>query len=324
MASFPVASSSQSEITISLDNLTNAGIAEKTLKTYKSRLTNMQKKCGNCTLDWIMQHPKETIDKLTGDKDNEVVGTLAASSVAVCKLFAVHPEAIQEWNIPFNIWQETLKHYRKIEDDKYKESKMTEKQEEKAVKFEDVVAKFEELQKSNGIRNRLPDHMEYILFAMLIHSKPKRADLGNIQIVEKKESVTEPNYLILSEDSTNATLTISAYKTAKAHGPIVEELSEELTTILKESKQQFPRDYLIISARNNGPYTENNSYSHFVSRTFAKHFGKATGISLWRSIYINANIDFNNMSYKEIEDNAKLIGHTVPIMMKTYRKVSKQ
>lgn len=311
--------SSSSQIVISLDNLKDAGITQKTLNTYKSRLTNMMKKCQNCSLDWIMQHPKETIEMIKGK--TELAGTLAASAVAVCKLFAVHPQAIQEWNIAFNIWQETLKHYRKIEDDGYKESKMTEKQEEKAVKFEDVVAKFEELSKNNGIRNRLSDHIEYILFAMLIHSKPKRADLGNIQIVESKEMASEPNYLVLSPNSNHATLTISAYKTAKAHGPIIEELSAELTAILKESKKLFDREYLIVSARNNKPYTENNSYSHFVSRTFAKHFGKATGISLWRSIYINANIDFNNMSYKEIEDNAKLIGHTVPIMMKTYRKV---
>lgn len=327
----------QENIQINIDNLANPengeiAIAKATLTTYKTRLATIMKESGE-SIDWVMKNPRETIDrmkkykKLKSDADANN-GTLAACAVAVCKLYAVHPNAKKAWSSSFDEWQDILKEYRGYEKKEIQENKLTPKQEEKMVEFDEVVKKFEELKLSPIVHSNLKDNMEYILLAMLIYSKPKRADLGNVHIVyntgeDIKENYKDKNYIILSKVDTDytGTLVINCYKTAKVHGAIVEELCPTLVQIIKASLNKCPRDYLIVSASTNKPYEKNNSYSHFVKRTFDKHFAKATGISLWRSIYINANVDFAKMTYNELEERAKMIGHTVDTMMKTYRKV---
>jgi hypothetical protein len=45
------------------------------------------------------------------------------------------------------------------------------------------------------------------------------------------------------------------------------------------------------------------------------------GVSLWRSVYISANVDFNGTPYKILERNAFYKGSSIEQELLTYRKV---
>ena len=54
----------------------------------------------------------------------------------------------------------------------------------------------------------------------------------------------------------------------------------------------------------------NNTYSVFVKHIFEELFGRSTGVSLLRHIYITEKLDFDDMTIQEQEDEAKLMLHT--------------
>lgn len=300
-------------IIINIENL-KQGISVKTFDTYKTRISSISRHLMDKPVEWIMQHPKETMEGLKKSGEMKSDGTYAACAVAICKLFKVHPKTITSWSLQYLMWQKYLKHYRQKENDVIKESKMTEKQKDKVVSWDSVKKVYCNLQKSPKIKIDLQTHLEYIFFAMLMNIKPKRADMGAIEMVLDKANPTYPNYI------QSGTLVLREYKTAKKNGIIKEELPKPFLIILKESLKLFPRQFLFIALRTKKEY-DNNGYSHFVRRVFKKYFDKPMGISLWRNVYIRANIDFNEMSLKDIEKTAKLLGHSADQMWKRYRKV---
>jgi hypothetical protein len=54
----------------------------------------------------------------------------------------------------------------------------------------------------------------------------------------------------------------------------------------------------------------NNTYSVFVKTTFEQLFGRGTGVSLLRHIYITEKLDFDDMTIEEQETEAKFMLHT--------------
>lgn len=298
-------------------------ITQKSFEAYKSRLATLQRVSGNKSLQWVMQHPIDTLRqaKIQVSQNN---ATLASYAVAVCKLYQVHPETVLYWRSSYDMWQKYLKHYREKEQKQIKKSEMTERQAQNYVTWQEVEALFCKLQEDPTVWQDFLLGMEFLLFAMLLHIKPKRADLGNVKIFYAlKEAVAYPgNCLYLAKaGNVKSKLFIKQYKTIKKNGIIEEILEPVITQVITKSLQTYPRQYLFVSIKNREPYELNNSYSKFVSRTFLKHFGKRMGVSLWRNVYIRANINFNNTSYQELVDTAKLIGHSVNEMFKTYRKI---
>lgn len=305
-------------IPIDLDKLKD-GIAELTSYTYKKRIERILKETGK-PIQWVMQHPRETIKIINTTGYTQNNGTLAACAVAICKLFKVHPQSMTNWSRSYLVWQKYITIFRKREEELVAQSKMTEKQQDKVLDWDSVKAKYCELEKLPTRDTNFQTHMEYILFAILMNIKPKRSDLGTVEIIQYKSvnSQTEPNYIELSP--TKAALTLRQYKTFKTHGKLREEFPKQLVTILNNSLSKFPRKYLFITPRTKQPYN-NNAYSHFVRRTFDKYLRKAMGVSLWRHVYVRANIDFNNMSTQDMESSARLLGHSLDQMFKRYRKI---
>lgn len=315
-------------------------LTNKSFLSYKSRLNTLMKITNN-TLAWIMQHPKETLLEAKRQV-SENNSTLSSFAAVICKLFRVHPESMNMWKHPFLIWQRYLKHYRDKEMEVVNKNQLSEKQKEKYVSWQQVQDEFNKLKDSLEVKTSLKSHMAYILFAMLLNIKPKRADLGNVKIFRNlaHAKAYPGNCIYLNTSSPNQTQTqkpttktksgqkpqpsllfIKQYKTVKKNGIIEEELSNEIVNIISKSLQTFPRDHLIVSRITNLPYENNNAYSKFVNRVFESHFGKAMGISLWRNIYIHNKVDFNKVSNEELNEIAHLIGHSPDVMFKTYRKV---
>jgi hypothetical protein len=217
---------------------------------------------------------------------------------------------------------DVLKQWKKLHDDlarhmdaKAKRSEPSDKQVEKYTSFEEIEAKYEE-QKKKGPHGTTQerDSYQFLLLSLLVHLKPKRADFGAVKVyrdVDPKDK--EHNYIVLRSKGSSF-LAMNLYKTSKHYQTVEEDLPEGLTRDIEESLRRWPRTYLFQKA--NGEAMSNNTYSAFVKATFSKLFGRATGVSLLRHIYLTEKMDFDDTTLEEQEEVARLMLHTSGLQRK--------
>lgn len=301
---------------VQIESLALANISESTYTNYKHRLERLQE-ITKQSLEWILQNPIDSIKHIKVHVSTNP-STIANFIVAICKLFSVNPRYQKLYAEPYNTWQKYLKHYRKEEITHYKTSQFTDKQQKNLIGWNEVKDKYCSLKSDPTTTTDPAQNQACLLLSLFLNINAKRADLGNIRIHKTDPKDESQNYIFLSA---TPTLVINKYKTAGSRGAIREPLNPQVTQDIKQSLASFPRQYLIISQRTQTPYTINNSYSQYVKRTFEKLFGRSMGVSLWRHIYITANVDFNNTSYQELEKLAHLKGHSLQQEFLSYRKL---
>jgi hypothetical protein len=195
----------------------------------------------------------------------------------------------------------------RIQEAKVRRSEPEAKQIEKYTSYEEITDKYREL-KGKTPHNTLKSSQQFLLLSMLVHLRPKRADLGAVKIYKEDDPrKTDENYIVLRSEGTSY-LVMNLYKTSKYYQTVEEDLPDELTADLRKSLARHPRNYVFI--KENGEPMSNNTYSVFVKNIFEQLFGRATGVSLLRHIYITEKLDFDDMTLQEQEDEAKLMLHT--------------
>jgi hypothetical protein len=107
---------------------------------------------------------------------------------------------------------------------------------------------------------------------------------------------------------------MNIFKTSKYYQTVEEELPPALKKDIDTSLSRHPRDYLFL--KDDGEPMSNNTYSVFVKKTFEEFFGRATGVSLLRHIYITEKLDFDDMTLEEQDTEAKLMLHTSGLQRK--------
>lgn len=195
----------------------------------------------------------------------------------------------------------------RIQEAKVRRSEPEAKQIEKYTSYEEITDKYKEL-KNKTPHNTLKSSQQFLLLSMLVHLRPKRADLGALKVYKEDDPrKTDENYIVLRNEGTSY-LVMNLYKTSKYYQTVEEDLPEELTKDLRTSLARHPRTY--VFSKENGTPMSNNTYSVFVKSIFQELFGRATGVSLLRHIYITEKLDFDDMTLQEQEDEAKLMLHT--------------
>jgi hypothetical protein len=294
-------------------------IKPKTKAQYAFRLKRLQE-LTHLPLDYIALHPQETFKTLEALDTPPDTSTKASYATALCKLYKLHPSYSSQHPTALQGWQEQLQTYKQEEQEAYKKNELKPKQKERLVQWNDLTSLYCTLKRDPLSKTSMKQNQELLLFSFLLNIRPKRADLGNVRIYQDIPIPlpTTHNLLYLKPQPT---LVLNDYsKTADRYGQLIEPLPFELHILLKESLALFPREYVFIGAQLKGPYLKNNSYSRFVMRAFEKHAGKRMGVSLWRSVYINANVDFQNDSTENIIANARLMGHSFTQQYTCYRK----
>lgn len=267
-------------------------------------------------IEWIMLHPSETIKTIQSKISTNPL-TIANYITVICKLYALHAQFANVHQTENNEYLEALRKYRQDETKRYKKNDFTDKQVKNLVSWQEVQDRFCELQRDPKVTERQKENQEYLLFAFFLNMYPKRADYGCVRIYQSKpSSSTKGNYIYFEP---KPMLVLNEYKTAGHHGAIQEPIPMVLAAILEESLELFPRDYLFVSVGTNNPFN-NDSYSHFVKRVFKKHFNRPMGVSLWRSVYIAANLDFQEDSNETLDKAAYYIGHTQSALYNLYKK----
>lgn len=292
-------------------NIENDGV----YKNYMSRLKTVKEVTKN-DLVYSLKHPLTMYPMIKNDKRFTTVSSIANYLTAICKLFVVNETFSSQFKKEYEQWKSYLKENRIAEKEKYLQNEPTERQKKNYVSFKEVEAKLKELSNQSPFET-LDKNLQFLLLTFLVNIRPKRADLGNLPILPRIPRIMGQKNFVLMGDKGTAKLYLNKYKTAYKYKTLIEPLNDTLTHVLRESIKAFPRDHVfgyLKSAKDENsfiPYEKNSTYSKFVQRTFKKLFGKDTGVSLWRHIYVIERLNPSQITGKEHLEAARLMGHSI-------------
>jgi hypothetical protein len=276
-----------------------------TLDSYLARIRTMRAKLGGAELHTILLNPDTYYPQLK--TAYESLTTRKNILTVILALFKIDEALAKEHKAAHDGWKKLHDDLARLQEAKVRRSEPEAKQVEKYTSYEEITAKYEELRK-RGPHTTERQSMQFLLLSVLVHLRPKRADLGHIRIYKNKDPRnTTENYMVLREKGASY-LVMNLYKTSKYYQTVEEELPEGLRRDIITSLARHPRVFLF--AKDDGEPMSNNTYSAFVKRTFTEFFGRGTGVSLLRHIYITEKLDFDDMTLEEQENEAKLMLHT--------------
>lgn len=275
----------------------------KTRENYISRLRALLRHFAT-DIPAILQNPEDSYTKL--QEHYPSLTTRKNVITALLVLLREDPAFKGQLDL-YERWKTLHKNLGRHQDAKAKRSEPEDKQIAKYTSFEEIEAKYEEMKKAQP-HQTLRKSYQYVLLSVIVHLRPKRADLGAVEIFREKDpSRADINYIVLREKGTSF-LSMHVYKTSKYHSTVDEDLPPALKRDIEVSLQRWPRTYLFT--KEDMTPMSNNTYTAFVRSIFEDLFGKATGVSLLRHIYISEKLNLDNMTLEEQEEEARYMLHT--------------
>ena len=287
-----------------VDTLTKVYPNPKTRENYLSRLRGLLAKVP-VALDTILTHPDTHYPQI--QKAYPSLTTRKNVLTAILVLFRETESLNKDHATAYAKWKKLHDDLTRHQNAKIRRSEPEDKQVEKYTSYEEIEKKYEELKK-RGPHDTERHSMQYLLLSILVHLRPKRADLGAIKLFyEQDPRKTDMNYIVIRKKGASY-LVMNIYKTTKYYSTVEEDLKEPLVKDILTSVNRWPRTYLF--RKDDGEPMSNNTYSVFVKTTFEQLFGRSTGVSLLRHIYITEKLNYDDMTLEEQEEEAKLMLHT--------------
>lgn len=288
-----------------VDVLTRVYPNPKTRDNYASRLRGLQRHIDKPLLD-ILRNPDVYYSEI--QKAYPALTTRKNVLTVILVLFR-EDETLKtpEYAATAAQWRKLHEDLTRLQIAKVKRSEPEQKQIDKYTSFEEIELKYQE-RKRKGPHATLKESMRYVLLSIILHLRPKRADLGALEIYHEDDPrKTNSNYIVLRKDGSSY-LVMNLYKTSKYYQTVEEDMPEALVSDIQTSLRRWPRKFLFV--KENGDPMSNNTYSVFVKHTFEELFGRSTGVSLLRHIYITEKLNFDDMTLEERDNEAKLMLHT--------------
>ncbi len=281
----------------------------KTRDNYVARLRGMMEKIGARTLLEVLDAPDEWYGRIQSAYPS--LSTRKNLITAILVLFREDAELAggASGEAARSRWKKLHDDLARHQNARVKRSEPEDKQIAKYTSFEEIERKYEDLRR-HAPHETLRKSLKFLLLSIIVHLRPKRADLGSVHIFHNRDPRrTDLNYIVLRGRGEGASfLAMNLYKTSRHHQTIEEDLAEGLVRDIRQSLARWPREYLFV--KDGGDPMPNNTYSQFVKRTFEEYFGRATGVSLLRHIYISEKLDFDDMTLEEQNEEARLMLHT--------------
>lgn len=282
-----------------------------TLNSYISRIRTLKAKLNNVELHAILIDPDMYYPML--QKQYPSLTTRKNLLTPILALYRDDDTLARSHTIAHERWKKLHDDLTKLQEAKIRRSEPEDKQVAKYTSYEEITTKYEELKK-RGYHDTERHSMQYLLLSILVYLRPKRADLGSVKIYKEKDPrLTTENYIVLRTKGASY-LVMNLFKTSKYYQTVEEELAEGLKRDIVTSLARHPRAYLF--RKDDGEPMSNNTYSVFVKKTFEEFFGRATGVSLLRHIYITEKLEFDDMTLEEQNAEAKLMLHTSGLQRK--------
>jgi len=175
--------------------------------------------------------------------------------------------------------QDRLNELYKKQNEKDLEQKLTDKQEQNFVKWEDILAvqkKLADMENKSDSKWR-----QYLIVSLYTLNAPVRADYGEMEVFPKYNKKRTGNELIWKK--TKPEFVFRVYKTAKTYGEVRIPLSKPLQKVVGEWFNHLggtPK-YLLGDTPSSP-----NTLATYIFDTMRKHTGKEVGVSLIRHSYI--------------------------------------
>lgn len=282
-----------------------------TLKSYLNRIKTLKERLGGAQLHTIITNPDTYYPEL--QKMYPSLTTRKNMLTPILALYREDAELQTAFGPQYTRWKKLHDDLTKLQEAKIRRSEPEAKQIAKYTSYEEITAKYEELRR-RGYHDTERHSAQFLLLSLLVHLRPKRSDLGAVKIYKERDprSTTE-NYIVLRSKGASY-LVMNLFKTSKYYQTVEEELPEGFKRDLETSLARHPRDYLF--RKEDGDPMSNATYGVFVMKTFEEFFGRATGVSLLRHIYITEKLDFDDMTMEEQDAEAKLMLHTSGLQRK--------
>jgi hypothetical protein len=276
----------------------------KTRENYISRIRGLIKHMDNKPLSEIIVNPDVYYPQI--QKAYPSLTTRKNVLTTLLSLFREDDDLKSKLDIQTK-WKKLHDDLSKLQEAKSKRSEPEPKQVEKYTSYEEIEKKYNELKKSR-FHDTERHSIQYVLLSIIVNLRPKRADLGAVKIYRETDPrKTDENYVVLRKTGSSY-LVMNLYKTSKYHQTVEEDLPASLVRDIETSLARWPREY--VFRKDDGKPMSNNTYSAFVKKTFEEFFGRGTGVSLLRHIYITEKLDFDDMTIEEQNEEAKLMLHT--------------
>ena len=193
--------------------------------------------------------------------------------------------------------------------DNYKEQKMSDKQKEHRISFEEVKGKVNSLLSMLKSNPSLHSYELFLIaaFSSGVYAPPRRAEFSFVKI--KNFDRKTDNYL-----EKNKIVVFNSYKTAKKYGSQIYEIASPLVPILKRYLKINKTDYLFPKKACEVCMT-NVDYN----RTLQKIFGKSISVDNLRSIYLSEKYK-NIPSLNDMQETATAMDHSIQTGLENYVK----
>lgn len=151
------------------------------------------------------------------------------------------------------------------------------------IPFNEIEKKREQLIKEfNEDKSNIKLNYQLLLVSLYTLQPPIRTEYCNMQIVNPKAKLDkDKNYLIKNKN--DFTLFIQKDKVHKHYEPLKVKLDKQLSKIISESLNQFPREYVFSPETNNETGLSDSSYRDLLNSVFKP---KKVGVDVYRSAYI--------------------------------------
>jgi hypothetical protein len=261
----------------------------------------------------ILTHPKKygaMIEKLY-----EKLSTRKTMFALVLALYK-HADVKCKYDAYYKKWKAQYDAHKDVLESKLKSNEPTKAQSEKYITFGQMQKALREMAEDDP-HSTMEKSLRFCLVAMYAQVASKRSDFGSVR-VHRRDPRKEYNYLVLPAKG-DAYFVFHSHTKTDAKEELRWDITSDLQQVFLESIRRHPRKYLFVG-QDGQAFRSSNAYSQFVIRTYTKVFGKRTGVTMHRHIFISEKIDFNKDSSNKLDYFTKWMGHS-PAQQRDYRLI---
>ena len=270
-------------------------ISDSSIKTYASMLSSINKKLeGEKDLEFFSKEKDKIIKYI---KEN--ITSFQTQKTLLSALYIL---------TDLNQYKEYMLEICKKVNENYKKQKLSVKQKEHRISFEEVKEKVSQLLSAIKTNPSLNSYEQFLIaaFSSGVYAPPRRSEFAFVKI--KNFDRRTDNYLEKNK------IVFNSYKTAKRYGSQIYDLPSPLIPIVKKYLKLNKTEYL-FPKRNSDACMTNVDYN----RTLQKIFGKTISVDNLRSIYLSEKYK-NIPSLVDMEKTAEAMGHTLTTSLENYVK----
>jgi hypothetical protein len=220
---------------------------------------------------------------------------------AVCALFKHVPGLTDRLPAARKKWESTRGQNWETIKQRMMDNRPSQRQTDAMVPYEDVIR----------VRDALPagDVAKLLLVVYTALPPARGGDYHSVLIYRNRKTppAEEKGNFLLLPTGAPCKLMLQQFKTAQHYGRIVHTLPEAVCEEIRRSLQRFPRTHLFVSPETGKPFTR-SAFSGWAARVLKRLFRRPVTLTMLRHMYVS-EIDFNKMTYRQMEALGKQMGH---------------